>query len=275
LHRGAAEVARERLSEAEMTLFDNWCNNDEQKNGKKSFWKLTEKNGSRSGIKAHLALTVRSHYDSLDRIAEDVEELGYKAAATILRERLPRGKKARSGDIGEILASELTEERLGFKVPVRRMRYKDGREVALRGDDFIGVQYHEDHKLRLLKGESKSRVILGKTTITQARDTLNRDNGRCTPHSLLFVVDRLVEGDGEMKELGRAIRKEVAEKALPASRIDHALFTLSGNAPPTGLTEDYDALASGRKQTVINFRIEDHADFIGNIYKEAGSLGDD
>src|SRR6266446_8560838 len=135
-----------------MSLFQDWCNNDNQKAGKKSFLKLTEKVSGRDAIKAQLATTVRSHYDSLDRIAADVEHLGYKAAATILRERLPRSKKARSGDIGEILASELTEERLGFNVPVRRMRYKDGREVALRGDDFIGAGYDENDKLWLLKG---------------------------------------------------------------------------------------------------------------------------
>ena len=257
-----------------MPLFDDWCDNDEQKTGKKSLWKLTEKAAGRTAIKAQLAATVRSHYDSLKRIAADVEELGYEAAAAILRERLPRGKKARSGDIGEILASELAEERLGFNVPVRRMRYKDGREVALRGDDFIGAGYDGDDKLRLLKGESKSRMVLGKGTITAARKTLNRDNGRCTPHSLLFVADRLLDQGGDMEDLGRAIRTEVAAKALPASRVDHALFTVSGNAPPAALTEDYNALGQSRNHTVINFRIEDHQDFIVDIYDEAGSLGD-
>ena len=43
------------------------------------------------------------------------------------------------------------------------MRFKDGREVALRGDDFIGVSYDEEQdRLRLLKGELKSRMTLGK-----------------------------------------------------------------------------------------------------------------
>lgn len=127
-----------------MPLFDDWCDNDAEKTGNKWFWKLTEKSNGRAKIRAPLAKTVRAHYDSMQRIADDIEALGYEAAAAILRERLPRSKKARSGDIGEILASELTEERLGFNVPVRRMRYKDGREVALRGDDFIGAAYTED-----------------------------------------------------------------------------------------------------------------------------------
>ena len=93
-----------------MPLFDEWCDNEEEANQKKRLWKLTEKDEGRSAILDGLADTVRSHYDSLDRIADDVEELGYDGASAILRERLPRGKKARSGDLGEILASELTEE---------------------------------------------------------------------------------------------------------------------------------------------------------------------
>ena len=258
-----------------MPLFNDWCVSNGQTVGKKSLWKLAEKPTGRSTIEVQLAVIVRSHYNSLDRIAADVEQLGYKAAAAILRERLPRSKTARSGDLGEILASELTEERLGFNVPVRRMRYKDGREVALRGDDFIGAGYDDNNQLYLLKGESKSRIILGKSTVTTARKALNRDNGRCTPHSLLFVADRLLDQNGELEELGRAIRSEVAAKALPPSRIDHALFTVSGNAPPSALTEDFDALGQTRKQTVINFRIEDHQDFIADMYEEAGQIGDD
>lgn len=258
-----------------MALYDDWCDNNDQKDGKKSLWKLTEKSKGRTKVIARLAKTVRSHYDAFERIAEDVKELGYGAAAAILSERLPRGKRARSGDLGEILATELVEERLDFNVPVRRLRYKDGREMALRGDDFIGAGYDEDDKLWLLKGEAKSNATLGKGTITSARKTLNRDNGRCTPHSLLFVADRLLDQGGAMEELGREMRKEVGAKALPRSRIDHALFTLSGNAPPSALTDDYNALKQDRKQTVINFRIEDHQEFIAEIYDQAGSLGDD
>ena len=122
-----------------------------------------------TGLRAGFARQCARHYDSLNRIADDVVQLGYEIAAKILRERLPRTKKARSGDLGEILASELVEEKLNFNVPVRRMRYKDGREVPLRGDDFIGVRYDKEDGLRLLKGESKSRKVLGEDAITAAR----------------------------------------------------------------------------------------------------------
>ncbi len=259
-----------------VTLFEKWCDRTVDEKGRRFYWTLVEKAGGRDNVRDHLIQTVRSHYDWLEHIADDVERLGYKAAAKILKSELPQGKKGRSGDLGEILATELVEEMVDLCVPVRRLRYKDGREMAMRGDDFIGVGESESGKLWLLKGEAKSAAKLNKTTITKAREVLNRDNGRCTPGSLLFVAKLLLESDDEDDvALGRLIRDEVGLEAVPHARIDHMLFTLSGNAPPADLKSDLEAASINRRQFVINLRIEDHKDFIAEVYQEAENLGDD
>jgi hypothetical protein len=153
-----------------MALYKNWCTGAKQKTKKKTFRAYTEKTGGRVKVLTQLGETVRAHCDQADRIADDVARLGYDAAAEILRALLPQSTRARSGDLGEILASQLVEEEVGFRVPVRRMRFKDGREVAMRGDDFIGVGYDKEDRLWLLKGESKSREALNITTIAEARE---------------------------------------------------------------------------------------------------------
>jgi hypothetical protein len=260
---------------AVMSLFDEWCRIASTEDRRKRLLRLAEKSGGRTKVDRQLIKTLRSHYDSLDRIADDVSALGYGRAAAILKERLPRTKTARSGELAEILATEFTEAKLDFNVPVRRLRYKDGREMSLRGDDFIGVGYDRDDGLWLLKGEAKSRKTLGKSTIAEARQALNRENGRCTPSSLLFVADRLLEGDGEEAELGRTIRKEVGTRTLPPKRIDHVIFTLSGNDAMPVLKEDLKAATTDRNQTSVNFRIEDHQEFIASVYERAGDLGND
>jgi hypothetical protein len=220
--------------------------------------------------------TVRSHYQRLERIAEDVERLGYECAAEILRAVLPQGTKARSGDLGEILAAELVEEQTEFSVPIRRLRYKDGREMALRGDDFIGVSRDDDQRLRLLKGESKSRKNLAKSPISAARVALDRDHGRCTPGSLLFVADRLLDDpDVDKQDLGRAIRDEAGLKALGPGRIGHMLFTLSGNGAPLALERDWEEAGTNRDQYVVNLHVEDHGEFIEAMYDEVQQLGDE
>jgi Cap4 SAVED domain len=223
-----------------VSLYKKWCDAAREKDKRKRYWTYVERDGGRDGICDELAETIRSHYDQLDRIADDVARLGFEVAAEILRAQLPQTAKGRSGDLGEILATELVEEEIGLRVPVRRLRYKDGRNMAMRGDDFIGASYNNDGAdLRFLKGEAKSNKVLGKATVTSARKVLNRDNGRCTPDSLAFVANRLLESnDDDDVQLGRHIRDEVGLKSVPSDRIDHMLFTMSGNGPHASLKED-------------------------------------
>jgi hypothetical protein len=260
-----------------MGLYKRWCESTKERDKRKHYWIYVEKNGGRDEIHDDLAETIRSHYDLLERIAEDVDRLGYKVAAKILSEAMPLTPKGRSGDLGEILATELVEEEIGLRVPVRRLRYKDGRNMAMRGDDFIGAGYGgKDEKLWLLKGEAKSNKVLGKTTVKSARKVLNRDNGRCTPDSLLFVANRLLESnDPDDNTLGRSLRDEVGLKSLRADRIDHMLFTVSGNGPHASLKQDLEAEDSNRDQYVVNIHVEDHQEFIAAMYEDAQDLGND
>ncbi|MGK0129809.1 Hachiman antiphage defense system protein HamA [Pseudomonas aeruginosa] len=256
-------------------LYPPWCDREVGEDNGKQLWQLTERQGGRAASEATLTACIRSHYDHLDQIADDVRELGYPGAAAILAERMPRSIRARSGELGEILATELVEEQLEFQVPVRRLRYKDGREMALRGDDFIGVRLDEEANLHFLKGESKSRTSLTGTTIAEARSALSKDGGRPNATSLLFVADRLLEGEGERRALGRKIRNEVASRAASPARISHMLFTLSGNAIPQAQRDDLAAADGNHPHYSVHFRIADHQAFIRACYERALALGND
>ena len=260
-----------------MGLYERWCDANRERDKRKRYWIYVEKDGGRDEICDDLAETIRSHYDRLDRIADDIDRLGYKKAANILSEAMPQSPRGRSGDLGEILATELVEEEIGLRVPVRRLRYKDGRDMAMRGDDVIGAGYDsKGESLRLLKGEAKSNKVLGRATVTSARKVLNRDSGRCTPHTLLFIANRLLESnDPNDNELGRVLRDEVGLKSLRADQIDHMLFTMSGNGPHASLKQDLDATGANRDHYVVNIHVEDHQDFIAAMYEEAEDLGDD
>lgn len=144
-----------------MGLYEKWCESIKENDERKYYWTYVEKDGGRDDIREDLAETIRSHYERLERIADDVGRLGYKVAAKILREAMPNTPKGRSGDLGEILATELVEEEIGLRVPVRRLRYKDGRNMAMRGDDIIGAGY-QGNKLWLLKVKLKVTRSLAK-----------------------------------------------------------------------------------------------------------------
>ena len=146
-------------------MFDDWCEIRERERGRKQLCGLRERPDGRRAVREEFIDRVRSHYDKLERIADDVERLGFPGASAILKERMPRTRRARSGEIGEIIATEFVEHHTDFRVPVRRLRYKDGREMALRGDDFLGVDEDARGRLLLLKGESKSRVAMSRAVV--------------------------------------------------------------------------------------------------------------
>lgn len=117
-------------------------------------------------------------------------------------------------------------------------------------------------------------TILGKTTVTTARKVLDRDAGRCTPDSLLFIANRLLESsDAADNALGRDLRDEVGVKVLSSDRIDHMLFTVSGNGPHASLKADLDAAGVDRDHYVVNLHIDDHQAFIAKVFTEVGDLG--
>lgn len=256
-------------------MIDEWCViNENSQGGKKTLFIVSEVENGRLAVADWLVERVRSHYDNVERIAEDIKRLGFPGASAILRERLPREARKRSGEMGEILATEFFEYQTSFRIPVRRLRYKDGREMALRGDDFLGVN-DDDGSLYFLKGEAKSGINLTGAVISDARKRLDQDSGRPTPISLLFIADRLLEGDGTDEELGRRIRDEVAVKSVPARRITHAIFTFSENRPESALTHDLQAADQAHNHLSANLQVDDHQEFIAWLYEEAENLGDD
>jgi hypothetical protein len=164
-------------------------------------------------------------------------------------------------------------EYLDYDLPIRRLRYKDGREMALRGDDFIGVSKDPKKDFRLIKGESKSRASLTATTLEEAREALNKNHGRCTPTSLYFVADRLMDRSGRDVEIGRILRNEIGANSLTIDRIAHVLFTLSGNQPVKSLEADLKSAGTKRPQYLINLHIPDHQQFIQQIFNKIADLG--
>lgn len=138
------------------------------------------------------ASQIPNQYTGPDRVAAILADLGKPAAAEYLEGKLPISKRTRSGDLGEIIGAQYAALELGFRV-VERLRWKDHREMSMRGDDLVGVRAATNGSLELLKGEAKSRATLGSATVTDADLALRRDRGRPLPHALSFVADRLHE----------------------------------------------------------------------------------
>jgi hypothetical protein len=210
-----------------------------------------------TGIQATAAI-VPAHYASEEQVARALARLGKPAAAALIEGKLPTTKQIRSGDLGEIYATEWIDAHSGgYRAPIKRLRWKDHRNMAMRGDDVIGIlQDAQSQRLHFLKTEAKSRATLTAQVLTDARAGLDKDGGLPSAHALSFISARLLELDN----------LPLADAIDDAQNVRHLLFTFSGNAPDALLTASLQAYPGPINQWGIGLRVEGHAAFIGAVY---------
>ncbi|QGY82075.1 DUF1837 domain-containing protein [Sphingorhabdus lacus] len=218
-----------------------------------------------TGIKS-LAAAVSNHYAAPDRIAQILHMLGKPAVAEYIKTKLPYGAKSRSGDLGEILASSYVSEYTGYSVGVYKLRWSDHREMAMRGDDILGIRLDPSVTVKFLKGEVKSRAALGKKTVDEARTALGSSNGRPTPHALAFVADRLFE-TGETA-LSEVIDQFQLKARIEINQLSHLMFMFTGNNPSSLLTANLSAYNGKIPQFAVGLRVSTHQAFIKDVFEK-------
>ena len=250
-----------------MALFDDWSDETEANVNGHRLRLVTLKDGHDVVAQERAVEILPDHYASPEQVAHVLERLGMEAAAEYLRQKLPNKLSLRSGDLGEIFATEYIEERTDFSAPVKRLRWRDHREMAMRGDDVIGLRpAAEGQPINFLKVEAKSEAALKTRTITNARGALNGDDGLPSQHALTFIADRLHEmGEDELSD---AILKAQLVDGITTAQVQHLLFTFSGNDPNNFLRADLNGCGDAIPQNGVGLRIADHQDFIRRVFEE-------
>ena len=228
------------------TIIDKWIDGVfPSDDGKHMLVFLEENPNLREDLWGEIQSMVRRHYVADNVTASRLEQLGAQKTAALLRMKQPTTKTARSGEMGEILATEIAEKRLNWRVPIRRLQWKDGRNMALRGDDLTAIWLSDTGELWFLKGESKSRAGSVSSAVTEASEGLDRDRGRPSGLSILFLTERLRE-QGE-KELATRIEDALTE-SFKGCVVNHLLFAVTGNDPKKALTEHFGKLGGHSRQ---------------------------
>ena len=254
-----------------MSQFHIWCDKKKEKVRDHLLVVLrTDNNRTAVGVKT-IARELPKHYMSEDRHADILERLGKSIAAEYLRNRLPETKLARSGDLGEILAISYVEEETSWNHAVKKLRWRDHREMSMRGDDFIAVDF-EDNKIKFLKGESKSRKRLSNIVLKEARKTLNDNNERPAPHTLTFISERLAE-EGYKDIADRIIDAQLRDD-ISLNRVSHMIFIFSANNPENLLKTDLLEYDGKVRQFYVALQIETHPNFIRDVYDAVIADGD-
>ena len=220
-----------------MVQFNDWCDFADTPIGNHHMRVMTGRPAnSATGVQV-TATAVPAHYAAEERIARALARLGKAGAAKMITDLLPQTPQIRSGDLGEIYATEWINAHSGYRAPIKRLRWGDHRDMAMRGDDVIGMILDPaTQRLRFLKTEAKSRAVLRAKTLEEARTGLDKDGGLPSSHSLSYISARLMELGTDMP-LVDAIDDALYRHGVPPESVKHLLFTYSGNSPQALLTQ--------------------------------------
>jgi len=192
---------------------------------------------------------------------------GYEKAGEVLQNSLPTSKRTRSGDLGELLATEYVNSQTEFIVPIKKLRWKSDRQMPMHGNDVLGLNYQSTPH-RLLKCECKSRGQFGDSAVKEASEGLDGFDGRPNPSTLAFVTKRLFE---ENRDAEATMWNELqTREPLPAKNITQMVFALGGNDPTPALAKCPKSKVKGIERAHAAIRVEGYADFIEAVYKTHG-----
>lgn len=172
------------------------------------------------------------------------------------------------GDLGELLATEYLNSETAFVVPIKKLRWKSDREMAMHGNDVIAVDT-KTKPIKVLKGECKSRTAFGKTTVEEAALSLDLHDGRPNPSTLAFITKRLYEDKRDAE--AKVFQDLQLEGAISAKNLQHLIFVLAGNDPSKHLADGPKSKHAGIKRENAAIVITDHGAFIASVYESHGS----
>lgn len=225
---------------------------------------MVREQDAQAGIDLIAELVPRAYADPA-RVSRILRKFGKEKSARYLENKLPTDNKSRSGDLGEIVGASFVSSQLGYHV-INRLWWKDHRNMAMRGDDLIGIREDTTGALEFLKGEVKSRLKMTASVIKEADDALCKDNGRPAPHSLSFIADRLYELD-EQTLSDRILEAQLSE-SIQDGNSTQLLFTFSGNSSMTLLETNTEQYRGQIKRFAVGIQIPEHQSFIRNVFEK-------
>lgn len=257
-----------------MSIFDDWFDITTEVVNGHEYKAINITDDNVESAASDIAQVIPDHYIAPESIARTLERLGKPAAANKIRTKIPQTKRIRSGDLGEILGTEYIDSQTQYTVPIKKLRWKDHREMAMRGEDVIGIEvFGNGQRPRFLKTEAKSRAALGRQVLEDARLALDADDGRPAPHALAFVGDRLREGGDT--ELADVIDDVQLKDSIAKQQMEHLLFTFTGSNPNNLQKEILETYDGDIRQHAVGLRIKTHQKFIANVFEEVENGLDD
>jgi len=253
-----------------MSDFKKWCTETETRVSTHVLHHLVADPERLPNAVKIVANAIPDYYAFPSRISELMATLGKPAVAKFIAGKFPTMSTAKSGDLGEILCTAYVTETTHFKRGIKKFRWKDHRDMSMRGEDLLAFSFGADGTdLKILKAEVKSRVSISTAVIKEARASLDDYQQLPSPHAITFVADRAGES-GDL-ELRAAIDKAQLVDGIKLSQMTHMLFTFSGNNPSPFLQVNLSAYDGNVPQHYVGLQVKSHQTFISDVFEEASS----
>jgi len=220
-----------------------------------------ERDGVRSAILKPLLELLADHYVGAATVAKAG---GYEKAAAVIQNSLPTSKQTRSGDFGEMIATEYVDAETAFRVPIRKLRWKSDRQMPMHGNDVIAVNA-SCKPVQVLKCESKSGVSISNKVIADAAKQLDADDGRPNPSTLAFITKRLYEENRDAE--AKVFQDLQCDGGMSSKNITHMIFVVAGDNPCDELSRAPAPAQPEITRDAAAVVIDDHADFIEALFE--------
>lgn len=247
-----------------MTKFGTWCSQSGLTMVNVHKIGMIESRDDATGV-ALMTAALPSAYADTSALALVAERHGKSMVAAFLRDRLPTKKNARSGDMGEILATAYLDEEGGYVVGPSRLIDRDHQEWAMRGDDVLAARIGKDSELHLVKAEAKSGIKIDEKTVNAARQGLARNEEMPSPHSLSQFATRLLNTPDHA--IGEAVIDAQIVGGVRPHQVGHLMFLFTGGDPSAYVSANLSAYNGSVRQLAITLRVQDHQKFIHDSFE--------
>lgn len=248
-----------------MSKFAEWCVSSESTVASHRLSVMEAVAGKRAHAVKVVAGIIPGYYAEPERMSELLTKLGRPAIAKYIEEKLPSKANIRSGDLGEVICNAYVHEGTAFKLGIKRLRWKDHRNMSMRGEDVLAFQFiGPSQKLSVLKAEVKSGAKMSSTVIRTAREALDSNSSLPSAHALSFVADRL--SSPADKQLRDAL-DDLLKTSLKPSQVTHLLFTFSGNNPAAALSKNLTSYVGGIKQSYVAVHVDSFPTFVKDVFE--------
>lgn len=244
-------------------MIESLCNVDETNVDQHTFKVLELNDEHFDTLRDYLISKLPEHYLSSKSFARTMESLGHAVAYEKLKLKFPISPKIRSGDIGEIISCTYMEEQLGYLVPIKKLQWRDHRNMAMRGDDVIALKFEEDN-IHFIKCEAKSAKSLSTNTLVEARKELDSYDGRPSPHSIDFIIERLFETGND--SIAAQLESYIYKQSMKNNDVKHLLFVVTKSNPNSLQKDAFNNYKGGFPQISIGLKVNKHSELIDEIF---------